>query len=78
MTCQDLTRLVGDYVEGRMSTWERLRFQFHLGLCEACRGYLRQLEQTHAVLGRLPDEEPPAHVRDELMERFRNWKPTPS
>jgi predicted anti-sigma-YlaC factor YlaD len=74
MTCQDLTRLVGDYVEGRMTGWDRLRFQFHLGLCDACRGYLRQMEQAHASIGRMPAEEPPEHVRDELLKRFRTWK----
>ncbi len=77
MTCQQLTRLVGDYVEGRMSTLEQLRFQFHLGLCEPCRVYLRQLEQTRQSLGHLPEEQPPAQVRDELLHRFRAWKATP-
>lgn len=74
MTCQELTELVTDYLERKLSLLDRVRFQFHIGLCLGCRTYLRQMRQTLRVLGALPAEPIPPNVRDALLERFRNWK----
>ncbi len=74
LTCQQLTELVTDYLEGRMSLLDRLRFQLHLGLCRHCRAYLDQMRQTLRLLGTLPPEQIPPEVRDALLERFRHWK----
>jgi hypothetical protein len=74
MTCQELTTLVTDYLEGRMRLGERLRFQLHLGLCHNCRAHLRQMRHTLRVVGRLPAAPLPDGVRDELLRRFRSWK----
>lgn len=74
MTCEELTELVTDYMERRLSLWETIRFQFHLGLCGPCREYLGQMESTRATLGHvepIPMAEP---VRDEMLSRFRSWK----
>ena len=76
MTCEELTELVTDYMERRLSLWETIRFQFHLGLCGPCREYLGQIETTRATLGhveRIPMAEP---VRAEMLNRFRSWKRT--
>lgn len=74
LTCRELTELVTDYLEGAMSLGDRLRFQFHLGMCKHCRAYLRQMRQTIDLLGRLPEEPIPDPVRAELLRRFRGWK----
>ncbi len=74
LTCQQITELVTDYVEGRMSFGDRMRFQMHVGMCKHCRAYLRQMKATVAVLGKLPeDTEMPDDVRDELHKRFAAW-----
>jgi hypothetical protein len=72
MTCKELTEIVTDYLEGRMSFMQRLQFRFHVGMCQHCRAYLRQMKMTIKTLGTLPDEPIPADVRDELLERFRS------
>jgi anti-sigma factor RsiW len=74
LTCRELTELVTDYVEGRLSFLDRLRFQMHLGMCRHCRAYLRQFKQTIQALGKLPPESIPPEVQQALLERFRDWK----
>ena len=73
LTCRELTELVTDYVEGRLSLWQRVRFTMHVGMCPSCREYVRQMRLTRSVVGsalpELPDE-----VAAELLERFKHWK----
>jgi len=72
--CQQISSLITDYLEGSLTLSQRVRFQMHMGLCFACRNYLRQMKYTVATLGQLPSEPVPAHVKEELMKRFRTWK----
>ena len=73
-TCREVAELITDYLEGSLTLTQRLRFQMHMGLCFACRNYLRQMKYTVATLGKLPSEPVPAQVKEELMKRFRTWK----
>ena len=75
LTCKELTELVTDYLEGRMSLMQRVSFHLHLGMCDRCRSYLRQMKMTVNTLGKLPDEPIPAGLRDELLVRFRAMRP---
>ena len=74
LSCQQLTEVVTDYLEGKMSLGQRVRFQMHLGMCRHCRAYLQQMKLTIATLGSLPTEPLPEGVRTELLQRFRTWK----
>ncbi|MBS2025190.1 MAG: zf-HC2 domain-containing protein [Deltaproteobacteria bacterium] len=74
ITCREVVTITTDYLEGKLSFAERVRFQLHLGMCSHCRAWLSQMKATIQVLGKLPAEEPPPEVRDELLERFRAWK----
>jgi predicted anti-sigma-YlaC factor YlaD len=76
LVCREVTELVTDYVEGRLSWLDRLRFQLHVGMCRHCREYLRQIKMTQRLLGELPPQPPPPEVEAELVERFKNWKRT--
>lgn len=75
LSCQQLTELVTDYLERRMPLGQRVRFRLHLATCPGCRRYLHQMQRTVAATGQLPTEPLPAAVKDELMRRFRNWRP---
>jgi predicted anti-sigma-YlaC factor YlaD len=75
LTCQQLTELVTEYLEGRMSLWRRAQFQMHLGMCRHCRAYLNQMKTTLRTLGSLPQEQVPPDVKAELLERFRGMGP---
>lgn len=74
MTCQQVTELVTEYLEGRMPLMRRLAFWMHVGMCKECRRYLHQMRLTIETLGALPDEPIPPAARDALLERFRKWK----
>jgi anti-sigma factor RsiW len=74
LSCQDITEVITDYIEGRMSMGKRLKFHMHLGMCRHCRRYLRQVRQTIRLSASLPRAPAPPEVHDELMRRFKNWK----
>ena len=74
LTCKEVTELVTDYLEGRLSFMDRLRFHFHVGMCGNCRAYLKQMKQSIRAVGKLPPGPIPPAVRDELVQRFRGWK----
>ena len=74
ITCRELTELVTDYLEGRLSIGQRLRFEMHIGLCSHCRAYLRQMKQTIGSLGSLREDDIPEDVSQRLLARFREWK----
>ena len=78
LTCREITELVTDYLEGHLGFADRLRFQFHLGMCKHCRAYLRQLRATMGAVKKLRDEDAGAKIPDdvqaELLRRFRDWK----
>lgn len=71
LTCQQLTELITEYLDGRMPLWRRIQFQLHLGMCRHCRAYLRQMKATVATLGQLPAEPMPPQLEAELLRRFR-------
>ncbi len=74
LTCKELTALVTDYLEGRQSFLERMRFELHLGMCRHCRAYLRQMRATIETLGSLSEESIPPEMSKQLLDRFRAWK----
>ena len=74
LTCQEMTQLVTDYLEGQMDEDERLRFQKHLGLCRDCRSHVGKMRGMVDTLGKLPEEPIPDDVMGVLLERFRDWK----
>jgi predicted anti-sigma-YlaC factor YlaD len=74
LTCQELTELVTDYLEGRMPLRRRLAFRLHIGMCSRCRTYLKQMNTTIRVLGRFPVDPLPPDVAKAMQHQFRNWK----
>jgi anti-sigma factor RsiW len=73
MSCRELVELITDYLEDRLSSIDRARFEAHLAECEACRTYLDQFRQTIRVLGRLPEESLSLEARNTLLTAFRDW-----
>ena len=74
LTCRELTEVVTDYLEGRMSFADRLRFRAHVNRCPDCLAYLDQVRYTILTLGRLPPAAIPPGVREKLLAQFRDWK----
>jgi anti-sigma factor RsiW len=75
LNCQQLTELVTEYTERRLSLVRRLQFEMHLGMCRHCRAYLQQMRITVRTLGKLPEEPIPEAVKQELLVRFRGMSP---
>ena len=76
LTCREVVELVTEYLEGGLSTHDRLDFERHLVWCSWCRDYLDQMRTTIELTGRPDDAEPPAQLREQLLEAFRDWKRT--
>jgi hypothetical protein len=53
---------------------DRLRFEQHLSICQACVTYLEQMRTTIKALGSKPAVEIPSAIEYELLNTFRNWK----
>jgi anti-sigma factor RsiW len=78
LPCQELVELVTDYLEDRLPSSMRVRFEAHLALCSGCRTYLEQMRQTIRTLGRLPADSIEPEARDRLLNAFRDWKRLPT
>lgn len=74
LTCEELVKLVTDYLEGAMPPAECQRFEMHLDECEGCRAYLTQMRQTITLTGRLTETHLSPAARAELLQLFRDWK----
>lgn len=76
ISCRALIDFLDDYVEERLPSPERKRFDEHLAVCEACvryldgyRGTLRALVVAREAEAATPDDVPPALVRAILAAR---------
>jgi predicted anti-sigma-YlaC factor YlaD len=81
LSCKEMSEVITEYLEGRMSMADRMRFRMHIGMCKHCRAYLKQMKATVEALGQLPSDaeaEMPDDVRDELRKRFADWNKTRS
>jgi anti-sigma factor RsiW len=74
ITCQELTVVIGDYLEGVMPIADRERLDAHLALCDGCVHYLTQMRQTIAAAHELRHEDVEATAPDELLSAFRAWQ----
>jgi len=74
LTCEEVTALVTDYLDGRMRWTDRARFLLHVEVCPPCRAYLRQMSFVIAVLGAMPGERIPDDVMEGLVQSFASWR----
>ncbi len=77
LSCRELVELVTEYLEGKLPLDERTRFELHLGYCDACSGYLRQMRQVLETAGELAEESLEPEARGSLLAAFRDWKRGP-
>lgn len=74
ITCREFVELVTDYLEGRLSSEDRDRFERHVEACPGCQAYIEQMRVTLRALGRIPEESLAPDAREELLHTFRAWK----
>ena len=74
LTCQELTEVLTDYLEGVMSLQDRARFEAHLAICDGCVTYVDQMRQVIATVHELRPDDVEATAPDDLLTAFRAWK----
>jgi len=72
ITCQELTELVNEYIEGTLPAHEMALFEQHLNFCDGCDWYVDQMRATIATVGRIEPEDVPPDMRDKLLAAFRD------
>jgi anti-sigma factor RsiW len=72
LSCKELTEIAMDYLEHDLPWGERLRVQVHLWMCRHCRRCLDQMRTMITFLQRLPKEQAPSSLMEELLPQFRD------
>ena len=71
MTCRHVENFLMDYLEGRLSFWIRIRFNFHLLMCPDCPKYIQEYKNTIALGKKIfetSDDEAIGNVPDEILQ----------
>lgn len=59
MTCVDIEGLAAEYVDGTLGRDARVAIESHLSVCPECKAFVDDAGEGAALLGRLPEIEPP-------------------
>jgi anti-sigma factor RsiW len=73
LACQEIVELVTAYLEGTLSSGDRVRFEAHIAGCDACTMYLEQMRATLSMLGELRAESLSPDAVRELEAAFADW-----
>ena len=71
ITCQELTEVLTDYLEGALPLEDQVRLEAHLAICEGCVTYVAQMRQTMATMRQLHPAHVEATVPEDLLAAFR-------
>jgi anti-sigma factor RsiW len=74
LNCRELTELITDYLEERLSQTDRVRFEQHLSVCPGCTAYVDQMRVTIQAMGSKPSLKIPSSIEKSLLEAFQRWK----
>ena len=74
LSCREVVEILGDYLEGAMTSEDRVRLEQHLADCDGCAAYLEQLRVTIRLSGRLSEEAVSPEAMAPLLEAFRAWR----
>jgi predicted anti-sigma-YlaC factor YlaD len=74
LTCQEVVELVTEYLENVLLPEARKRLEEHVDNCPGCASYIEQIQLTIGMLRQLADEPVFPTMKQELLQRFRNWK----
>ena len=45
MSCKEVSRLLSESMERKLSFWERVGLRFHTSMCKLCKGFSNDLQQ---------------------------------
>ncbi len=52
MNCKEVSRLLSESMERKLSCWERVGLWFHLSMCRLCKGFSKDLQQLREAARR--------------------------
>ncbi len=52
MSCKEVSRLLSESMERKLSFWERIGLWFHLSMCKLCKGFSKDLQQLREAARR--------------------------
>ena len=70
-SCDEIGPKLSAYADGELSEFERERVRRHVAGCPSCAAELRELEEMAALLGQLPEADPPETLEPSLRRRIR-------
>ena len=57
LTCKELAQLhASDYLDNRLTGWQRFNVRLHLAMCSHCRRFMRQMKLVRKVLSHKPEK----------------------
>jgi hypothetical protein len=59
-SCEEMSRLISQGHDRKLSMLERWKLRFHVGMCRYCTRFERQLDLVHAAIEKDKRGEPPA------------------
>ncbi len=72
MSCKEIRKSLGPYLEGMVSPEQEHRVRKHVEECPACRASLEELKKTAAMARGLDEVEPPPWLSQRIMARVRD------
>ncbi len=52
LSCEEVSRLVSQSMEQKLSLWRRVNLRLHLSMCQFCSGFAKELRQLQAAAQR--------------------------
>lgn len=77
LNCHDVSKLISESLDRKLSLWQRLNLWMHLGMCGLCWGFRKSLVHIHKEARQHADEierdvvDPEIKLPDESRERMK-------
>ena len=65
LNCKQTSRLLSEAQDRRLSLFERVTLRVHLGVCDACTQFSRQLEFLRAAMRAYPGPDTPSRQEND-------------
>ncbi len=75
MSCEQFQDLLTAFLENELSADENLLISTHLEQCPECRELLKHMQEMQLVFADLPEVEPPARIRKNVMAVIAQTQP---
>ncbi len=75
MSCEQMTEMIGDYLDGKVPFGKRFGLLMHVAICKHCRRYFQQIQQVIDLSREAGAQDPPMAapepMKQDLLAAFR-------